>query len=37
MDRGYVDAEVFAGSQSQYQVEIVGPVMPDWRWQTREG
>lgn len=29
MDMGYVDAEILAESQSRYQVDIVGPVMPD--------
>src|SRR5215467_3193257 len=29
MDRGYVDAEVLAESQRRYQVDVVGPVMPD--------
>ena len=29
MDMGYVDAEVLAESQRRYQVDVVGPVMPD--------
>ncbi len=35
VDMGYVDAEVLAQSQSRYQVEVVGPVMPDVSWQTK--
>jgi hypothetical protein len=37
VDMGYVDAEILAESQSRNQVEIVGPVMPDLSWQTKEG
>src|SRR5262249_22162366 len=29
MDMGYVDAEVLAESQRRYQVDLVGPVIPD--------
>lgn len=36
MDMGYVDAEVLAESQSRYQVDIVGPVMPDTSWGSQE-
>src|SRR5581483_2535782 len=36
MDMGYVDAEVLAESQKRYQVDIVGPVMPDTSWSTQE-
>ncbi|GAC1386799.1 MAG: hypothetical protein NVSMB33_16340 [Ktedonobacteraceae bacterium] len=36
MDMGYVDAEVLAESQSRYQVDIVGPVMPDTSWASKE-
>jgi len=32
-----VDAEVLAESQNRYQVDLIGPVMPDLSWQTREG
>ena len=35
VDMGYVDAEVLAQSQNRYQVEVVGPVMPDVSWQTK--
>jgi transposase len=36
VDMGYVDADVLAESQSRYQVDVVGPVMPDLSWQTKE-
>lgn len=36
MDMGYIDAEVLAESQRRYQVEIVGPVMPDLSWASKE-
>lgn len=36
MDMGYVDAEVLAESQSRYEVDIVGPVMPDTSWASKE-
>ncbi len=36
MDMGYVDAEVLTESQSRYQVDIVGPVMPDTSWASKE-
>ena len=35
MDMGYVDAEVLAGSQMRYQVDIVGPVLPDTSWSSK--
>jgi transposase len=35
MDMGYVDAEVLAGSQMRYQVDIVGPVIPDTSWSSK--
>ncbi len=35
MDMGYVDAEVLAESQSRYQVDLVGPVMPDTSWASK--
>ncbi len=37
VDMGYVDADVLALSQSRYQVDVLGPVMPDLSWQTKEG
>jgi len=36
MDMGYGDAEVLAESQMRYQVDIVGPVMPDTSWASKE-
>jgi transposase len=36
MDMGSVDAEVMAQSQMRYQVDIVGPAMPDTRWASKE-
>jgi transposase len=36
MDMGYVDAEVLAESKARYQVDIVGPVMPDTSWASKE-
>jgi transposase len=36
MDAGYVDAEVLAQSQSHYQVDVVGPAMPDLSWASKE-
>jgi len=36
MDMGSVDAEVLAESQRRYQVDIVGPVMPDTSWSSQE-
>jgi len=35
MDMGYVDAEVLAESQRRYQVDIVGPVIPDTSWASQ--
>ncbi len=35
MDMGYIDAEVIAESQKRYQVEIIGPVMPDLSWASK--
>jgi transposase len=36
MDMGSVDAEVLVESQSRSQVDIVGPVMPDTSWASKE-
>jgi transposase len=36
MDMGYVDAEVLAESQSRYQVDSGGPVMPATSWASKE-
>ena len=37
LDTGYVDAKLLVDSQKQYDVEMVGPVMPDTSWQARTG
>ena len=34
-DTGYVDADVLAGSQMHYQVDLVGPVIPDTSWASK--
>jgi transposase len=34
VDTGYVDADVLAGSQMRYQVDLVGPVIPDTSWAS---
>ena len=33
---GYVDAESLVASQTEYQVDLVGPTAQDHRWQARE-
>ena len=35
VDNGYVDAELLLSSQSDYQVELVGPVRRDDHWQAK--
>ena len=35
VDTGYVDADVLAGSQMRYQVDLVGPVIPDTSWGSQ--
>ncbi len=35
VDTGYVDADVLAGSQMRYQVDLIGPVIPDTSWASR--
>lgn len=35
LDMGYVTAEHLVASQSQYQVDLVGPVAPDSSWQAQ--
>lgn len=32
---GYVTAEHLVNSQSQYQIDLVGPVAPDSSWQAQ--
>jgi len=36
VDAGYVDAELLVASQTEYQVDLVGPAAKDHRWQARE-
>lgn len=36
MDGGYVTAEYLAACDTQYEVDIVGPVHPNTNWQARE-
>jgi transposase len=35
VDTGYVDADVLAGSQMRYQVDLIGPVIPDTSWASK--
>lgn len=35
LDMGYVTAEHLVNSQSQYKIDLVGPVAPDPSWQAR--
>jgi len=35
VDTGYVDADVLAGSQMRYHVDLVGPVIPDTSWASQ--
>ncbi len=35
VDTGYVDADVLAGSQMRYQIDLVGPVIPDTSWASK--
>lgn len=35
VDNGYVDADLLLSSQSDYQVELVGPVRRDDHWQAK--
>jgi transposase len=36
VDAGYVDAESLVASQAAYQIDLVGPIAKDYRWQARE-
>jgi transposase len=36
VDMGYIEADVLAESQSRYQVDGLGPLMPDLSWQTKQ-
>lgn len=35
-DKGYVDAEILAQSQQLHHIDIVGPVLPDTSWASKE-
>jgi transposase len=35
VDAGYTDAEALVASQKDYQVDLVGPMAKDYRWQAR--
>jgi transposase len=37
VDTGYVDAKLFVDSQQQYEVDMVGPTRPDYKWQAKSG
>lgn len=37
VDAGFVDADVLVTSQSEQQVEVIGPAPQDTRWQARAG
>jgi len=37
VDTGYVEAELIVTARDEYGIELVGPVMPDTRWQARQG
>ncbi len=36
VDKGYVDAELIAHSQHLHQIDLVGPVLPDTSWSSKE-
>src|SRR5215472_4590951 len=36
VDAGYVDAELLLASQTEHQVDLIGPTGKDHRWQARE-
>ena len=37
LDAGYVDSEVLVTSQTEHQVNVLGPVAADNSWQARDG
>lgn len=37
VDTGYLDADLLVGSQTQHQVELLGPTRLNYRWQFKEG
>jgi transposase len=36
-DTAYVDAELLVESRREYDVDLIGPTRPDYRWQARAG
>ena len=36
VDKGYVDAELIAHSQHLHQIDLIGPVLPDTSWSSKE-
>ncbi|MBV9279767.1 MAG: transposase, partial [Chloroflexi bacterium] len=37
VDTGYLDAELLVDSRRGYDVDLLGPARPDYRWQAQEG
>jgi transposase len=37
VDTGYLDADLLVSSQTQYQVELLGPTRLNYRWQAKAG
>jgi transposase len=37
VDAGYVDAALLVASRAEHAVELLGPVLPDSSWRTRNG
>jgi transposase len=37
VDTGYLDADLLVSSQTQYQVELLGPTRLNYRWQSKAG
>jgi transposase len=36
-DTAYVDAELLADGRREYDIDLIGPTRPDYRWQSRAG
>ena len=37
LDAGYLDAELLVSGQQEYELELLGPVPVDARWQSKSG
>ena len=37
VDTGYVDAELLVASREEYEVDLIGPTLPDYKWQAKAG